>query len=151
VILYSLICVEGHEFDSWFRDSAAYDRQIEKGLVCCPFCRSAKVSKAMMAPNVLRSDRTRSHLVEQDSAPRQVAFLDERHAELRAMIRELRETIIESTEDVGEKFAEEARRIQDGETARRSIRGRASLEEAKALLEDGIEILAIPGLRGDGN
>jgi hypothetical protein len=151
VILYSLICIDGHEFESWFRDSDAYDQQIETGLVCCPFCRSTSISKAVMAPNVLRSDRARPHMVADAPKSRRAAFLDEQHAPLRAMIRELREKIVETTEDVGEKFPEEARKIQDGEAEQRSIRGRASLEEAKALLEDGIEILPIPGLPGDGN
>lgn len=151
MILYSLICVEGHQFDSWFRDSAAYDQQMEKGLVCCPFCRSTNVSKAVMAPSVLRSSRTRPQMVQDEPAGRKVAFLDEQHAALRAMIRELREKIVEATEDVGDKFSEEARRIHDGETKERAIRGRASLEDAKALLEDGIEILPMPGLPGDSN
>ena len=80
-----------------------------------------------------------------------VALLDERHAQLRAMIRELRESIVASTEDVGERFPSEARKIQDGDAEPRPIRGRASLAEAKSLLEDGIEILPFPGLRGEGN
>ncbi|PWB84434.1 MAG: DUF1178 domain-containing protein [Methylocystaceae bacterium] len=146
MILYRLICVEGHEFESWFKDSAAYDAQSARGAVACPFCQSAKVSKAVMAPNILRGDR-----LSQSSGGSDVALLDEQHAALRAMIRELREKIVTATEDVGDKFPDEARRIQDGESQARAIRGRASFEEAKALLEEGIEILPIPGLLGDGN
>jgi hypothetical protein len=141
VILYRLICAEGHEFESWFRDSGAFDKQAAQGDVVCPFCHSAKVSKAVMAPNVLRSKGRGSG---------NAALLDEQHAALRAMIRELREKIMAATEDVGDRLPEEARRIQDGEAQARAIRGRASFEEAKALLEEGIEILPIPGLP-DGN
>lgn len=146
MILYRLICDEGHEFESWFKDSAAYDAQSASGAVTCPFCHSAKVSKAVMAPNILRGDR-----LSQNSGRNEVALLDEQHAALRAMIRELREKIVAATEDVGDEFPDEARRIQDGEFEARAIRGRASFEEAKALLEEGIEILPIPGLPGDGN
>ncbi|MBU3887154.1 DUF1178 family protein [Methylosinus sporium] len=140
MILYRLICSEGHEFESWFRDSEAYDRQAAQGAVSCPFCHSTKVAKAIMAPHVARrSARARE---EGTGVP---ALHDERHAALRTMIRELRQKIAASTEDVGDRLPEEARRIQDGEAEMRAIRGRASFEEAKALLEDGIEILPIPG------
>jgi hypothetical protein len=138
VILYRLVCAEGHEFESWFRDSAAYDSQIAQGAVSCPFCHTTQVSKAIMAPHVARGGR--------ESEGRPVALLDESHAALRQMIRELREKIAASTEDVGEKFPNEARRMQDGASETRAIRGRASLEKAKALLDEGIEILPIPGL-----
>lgn len=147
MILYRLICAEGHEFESWFKDSAAYDKQAAQGIVTCPFCHSAKVSKAVMAPHVARSDRESKP----DARASDVALLDEQHAALRAMIRELREKIVASTEDVGDNFPDEARRIQDGEAQERAIRGRASFEEAKALLEEGIEILPIPGLPNEGN
>lgn len=145
MILYRLVCAEGHEFESWFKDSASYDKQAAQGVVTCPFCHSTKVSKAVMAPHVVRSEHRPSGL-----RANEVALLDEQHAALRAMIRELREKVVASTEDVGDQFPDEARRIQDGEADARAIRGRASFDEAKALLEEGIEILPIPGLP-DGN
>lgn len=152
MILYTLHCAEGHEFQSWFRDSAAYEAQIEKGLVACSHCGSTRVSKSVMAPNILRSPSARTTgRSETTDAPRDVAFLDEQHANLRAMIRELREKIEAATVDVGEEFPAEARRIQEGDAQERPIRGRATLEEARALLEDGIEILPIPGSAGEGN
>ncbi|MBG0811926.1 DUF1178 family protein [Methylosinus sp. H3A] len=140
MILYRLICSDGHEFESWFRDSDSYDQQAAQGAVGCPFCHSTEVSKAIMAPHVARrSSRSRE---EENCAP---ALLDERHAALRTMIQELRQKIAATTEDVGDRFPDEARRMQDGEAETRAIRGRASFEEAKALLEEGIEILPIPG------
>jgi hypothetical protein len=170
MIHYSLVCDAAHEFDGWFRDSATYDVQASSGVVACPYCQSTKVAKAVMAPHVARKSarrpsakpaqetrqETRQETCPQRPEERQadrqpVVLLDERHAQLRAMIRELRETIVASTEDVGESFPAEARKIQDGDAEPRAIRGRASLAEAKSLLEEGIEILPFPGLPREGN
>ncbi len=179
MIHYSLVCDAAHEFDGWFRDSATFDAQASSGVVVCPYCHSAKVAKAVMAPHVARkfSPRASAEKTRQPSCARRqdesqvegqvesqderqsdqqadrqpVALLDERHAQLRAMIRELRETIVASTEDVGDSFPSEARKIQDGDAEPRPIRGRASLAEAKSLLDDGIEILPFPGPPGEGN
>jgi hypothetical protein len=163
MIHYSLVCDAAHEFDGWFRDSATFDAQASSGVVVCPYCHSTKIAKAVMAPHVARNSFPRASVEEngQPSCARRpdegqeesqpVALLDERHAQLRAMIRELRESIVASTEDVGERFPSEARKIQDGDAEPRPIRGRASLAEAKSLLEDGIEILPFPGLPGEGN
>jgi len=152
VIHYSLVCAEGHEFDSWFRDSAAFDAQDASGLINCPICQSAKVAKAVMAPHVARGDAAEPAKSAADIRParRDSLPLDERHAQLRDMIRELRERVLEASEDVGDNLPKEARRIQDGDAPERAIRGRASLEEAKALLEEGIEIFPIPELT-EGN
>lgn len=133
MIRYKLICEEGHTFDGWFRDSSAFDEQCAQQQVACPFCASIHVTRGVMAPHVARSDR------------------DEEMARLRGMVRQLHDTLIEQTEDVGDRFPEEARAIEDGDAARRPIRGHATYEEAKALLEDGIEILPIPELPSDGN
>jgi hypothetical protein len=167
MIHYSLICDAAHEFDGWFRDSATFDAQASSGVVACPYCHSTKVAKAVMAPHVARKSFPRAPVEETRQRPcarrqdesqedrqadrQSVVLLDERHAQLRAMIRELRETIVASTEDVGESFPSEARKIQDGDAEPRAIRGRASLAEAKSLLEEGIEILPFPGLPGEGN
>ncbi|QGM97892.1 DUF1178 family protein [Methylocystis parvus] len=133
MIHYTLVCDEGHDFDGWFRDSATFDAQCERGFVTCPYCASTKISRGVMAPRISRNGR-------EDDADR-----------LRQMIRDLRERVVSETEDVGERFPEEARAIEDGEADRRPIRGRATFEEAKALLEEGIKILPIPGSPNDGN
>jgi hypothetical protein len=150
LILYTLHCAEGHEFQSWFRDIAACDAQIEQNLVACPHCHSTGVSKAIMAPSVLRPAGDHERSLDEESRP-QAALLDDQHTALHTMIRDLREKIEAATVDVGDEFPEEARRIQYGEAEHRSIRGRATLKEAKALIEEGIEILPIPGPAGDGN
>ena len=113
------------------------------------FFRARRLKKS--ASRRARGARTRARREPGNKPSQPVALLDERHAQLRAMIRELRETIVASTEDVGESFPSEARKIQDGDAEPRPIRGRASLAEAKSLLEDGIEILPFPGLPGEGN
>ncbi len=159
MILYSLVCDAAHEFDGWFRDSATFDAQASSGVVVCPYCHSTKITKAVMAPHVARNffphasgdEKRQPSCARRQEESQPVALLDERHAQLRAMIRELRESIVSSTEDVGERFPSEARKIQDGDAEPRPIRGRASLAEAKSLLEDGIEILPFPGLPGEGN
>lgn len=162
MIKYALVCDAAHEFESWFASSESYDTQVRRGFVTCPYCQSPKISKAVMAPNVARTDKAsrdralRPPEPSNDAGapgvqPQQMALLDERQQALREMIRELHEKIVESSDDVGAAFPEEARRMHDGETPARSIRGKASFEEARALLEDGIPVLPIPDLPEERN
>ncbi len=133
MIHYTLVCDGGHQFDGWFRDSQTFEAQSAQKLVSCPYCATTAVARDVMAPHVARGTRA------------------EESQNLRQFIHELREKAITETEDVGDRFPEEARAIDEGEAERRAIRGRATFEEAKALLEDGIEILPIPELPSDGN
>jgi hypothetical protein len=161
MIRYSLICDNAHEFDSWFSNSSAFDEQSERALVVCPFCDSAHVTKAIMSPRVTRTDIAMPSLPAQEaptadaSKPteekRPLALFDEKHAALRNMVRELHAKIIETTVDVGSRFPEEARRIHDSEISEQPIRGHATAEEAKALLDEGIGILPIPTLPDERN
>lgn len=149
MIKYSLVCDGAHEFESWFRDSEAFEKQAKRGLVSCPTCGSIKVGKAVMAPSVARTDRAPSVAAATPSDG--VALLDPAHKELREKLRELHRQIEANSVDVGEKFPEEARRMHEGAAPERSIRGQASLAEAKALLEEGIPVLPIPGLPDERN
>ena len=149
MIRYALVCDEAHEFESWFASAGAYDEQARRGFVTCPYCNSPRVSKAIMAPNVARRDRedaTPAPAAVQPSQERSqdMLLVDSKMAEVRAMVRALREKIMEHTTDVGAAFPEEARKIHDGESEARPIRGQASWEEARALIEDGVEIMPIP-------
>lgn len=151
MIRYALACEAGHNFESWFRESASFDAQAAAGLVECPVCGSAKVGKRIMAPSVARTDRE-SVVPAAASAPGPapaMALLDEKQSRLRAMARALRAEIEEKTEDVGRRFPDEARAMHEGDQPQRSIRGEATAEEARALLEDGVPILPIPGLPED--
>ncbi|MEQ9125981.1 MAG: DUF1178 family protein [Alphaproteobacteria bacterium] len=135
MIRYSLVCKAGHVFDGWFPGIEACDKQLKKGLVACPDCGSSKVKKALMAPAIApkKSDS--------DAARKRVMAFAEHRAKLAA----LREHVEQNFENVGERFPEEARRIHYGEAERRDIYGEASLAEAKELVEEGVEVAALPG------
>ena len=164
MIKYSLVCDNAHEFESWFPNSDAFDKQAKRGLVECPHCGSQKVSKALMAPSVSTSKRRArntfiEHMPQPATAvtppvpvpPQPVALLDEQQQKMRAAIRELHEKIAETTVDVGKSFSDEARKMHDGEKPQRAIRGEATFAEAKELWEDGIPVLPIPSLPEDRN
>ncbi len=146
MIKYALQCKDGHAFESWFPDSDAFDVQARRGLVSCAVCGSTKVSKQIMAPAVSASR-------EVQPAPQggEMVALGDREKALREMMRELHRQVVANTDDVGDKFPEEARRIHYGESDPRSIRGRATADEAKALHEEGVEFLPLPGLPDERN
>ena len=147
MIRYALSCEAGHAFDSWFANSAAFDRQAARGLVTCPTCGSAKVEKAIMAPALAGGRDTEA--AEPDKTP--VAIVSKEEVELRKKLKELRDHIVKSADYVGEKFPEEARRMHYGEIEHRSIYGEASAESAKSLAEEGIEFHPLPRLPDERN
>jgi len=138
VIRYRLRCSAAHEFEAWFPSSQSYDAQADAGRVSCPECGSAEVEKAIMAPNVASGVSRREP----------VAAMP---AEMREALREIREAVIARAEDVGTRFPEEARRIHYSEDNTRAIRGTASRDEVRELLDEGIEVVAIPHLPEDAN
>jgi hypothetical protein len=154
MIRYALSCNQGHSFESWFADSSAYDKQAKRGLVTCPHCGSAKVEKAIMAPQV---SGTRKRGVSSNApavaaaADQPVAMMSPQEMEFRTKLKELREHITKNADDVGQKFPEEARKMHYGETEHRSIYGVASPDDAKALAEEGIEFHPIPILPDERN
>jgi hypothetical protein len=149
VIKYALICEQRHEFESWFASSGAYDPQAKRGLVSCPSCGSIKVEKAIMAPRLSRT-RKRQRTAETPSAA-PVAMLTPQEQELRTKLKELREHITKNADYVGQKFPEEARKMHYGEIEHRSIYGEASIEAAKELSEEGIELHPLPLLPDEQN
>jgi len=126
MIKYGLKCRKGHEFEGWFPDSAAFDKQAAGGKVACPDCGSRKVEKAIMAPRVGKSA--------------------ERVAEMRKKLVALREHVEANSENVGPEFAEQARKIYYGEIEARAIYGQTTDEEAEALAEEGVPFARIPWL-----
>ncbi len=153
MIVFTLRCSDGHEFETWFRDGATYERQARKGLVSCPECGSAEVEKAVMAPRLGRS--TKSDPAPQEARPnppveghaRSPAEIPDRPptpAEFRRALQVLRSYVETNCENVGKGFADEARRIHKGEAKARGIYGDATPAEAEKLAEDGIEVAAIP-------
>jgi hypothetical protein len=160
MIRYTLSCERGHEFESWFANSGAYDKQAKRGLVTCPACGSAKVEKTIMAPKIMGPKLARTDLAEPLSpppvppatpAPAPLSVMSSPERELRQKLKELRDHVTKNANYVGTKFPEEARKIHYGETEHRSIYGEASREEAKALHEEGIEFHPLPILPDEFN
>ena len=150
MILFTLKCGADHEFEGWFRDNAAYDRQQRRGLIACPECGSSQVEKALMSPRLGRSHKDGpAPAPEAPSEPSAAASSETTEApptpaQVRRALQILRRHIERNCENVGDRFATEARRIHRGEAKARGIYGEATQAESKALLEDGIEIASIP-------
>jgi hypothetical protein len=158
VIRYNLICGKRHEFESWFADSAAYDKQAKRGLVSCPVCGSAKVEKAIMAPRLARKDKSTSITVAHEApvpampeASTPVAMMSPQEKEFRTKLKELRDHLTANSDNVGKKFPEEARKMHYGEIEHRSIYGEASPQDARELHEEGIEFHPLPVLPDERN
>jgi len=130
VIVYNLRCRNAHEFEGWFKDSAAFDTQAKGGKVVCPVCNSKKVEKAIMAPAV--SGAKKSNLTESEAK------------QMRQFMTGLRKYVQDNADYVGPKFAEEARKIHYGEVEERHIYGEATLKEAKELVEEGVDVAPLP-------
>lgn len=150
MIRYDLVCDNGHAFDGWFRDSAAYDEQAAKKLVGCSECGSTGIQKQLMAPNLPAKSNRKAEKAE---APQKMLAgpVDPRAAMMIHMMRELRKEVEKTAEHVGNKFAEEARKIHYGEAEKRGIYGEATGDDAKALIEEGIEVHPLPWLPDDAN
>ena len=158
MILYRLRCSKGHEFESWFKDSKTYERQEKKSLIGCAVCGEAKVSRAPMAPRLNKGGGKGAKTVEVEkpaeakpapaapSAEQQQMAALSRHMpkELREALLKVRAEVEKNCEHVGDKFAEEARKIHYGESDKRGIYGETSDEEAEALADEGIEFGRLP-------
>jgi hypothetical protein len=144
MIKYALGCAEGHGFESWFPDSAAYEKQRKRGFVACPECGSTRVDKAIMAPAVVGGERAAGN-----ASPE--ILTDDRRRQAREFLTRMRREIEANTDDVGVKFPQMARAMHLGDEPERAIRGRASLEEAKSLIEDGVGVMPLPILEDELN
>ena len=134
MIRFSLVCEQAHEFDGWFRNGGDFETQKKRGFVSCPVCSSAKVEKALMAPSVSTGKKRE-----------QIALaMGEQQRQMMAQLKEMTRKVRENADYVGDKFAEEARKIHFGETEARGIYGEASPDEARSLAEDGVEFMPIP-------
>lgn len=158
MIRYSLRCERKHAFEAWFANSADYERQKKRGLVTCPACGSASVEKAIMAPSLGRGAKKGAAQTETEPADRPetdgrtpVAIMSPQERELRTKLKELRDHLIRNAVNVGSRFPEEARKMHYGEAEHRSIYGEASPQEAKELLEEGIEFHPLPVLPDERN
>lgn len=160
MIRYALICDNGHDFESWFPTSASFEEQAKRGFVSCPLCNSIRVERAIMAPNVARTDRGAKQIEAQavsaepaqaGAGPAPVALIGEKEIAFREMVTALHAHVTANAEHVGKRFADEALKIHHGESDSRPIYGEASPEDARMLHEEGVEFLPLPRLPGTGN
>lgn len=141
MIRFSLCCDNDHDFDGWFRNGEDFDVQNRRGLVSCPVCHSSKVEKALMAPAV-STGRKRDKVA--------LAMGDEQRKAL-AKLKALADEARKNSDYVGDRFADEARKIHFGEVEPRGIYGEATQEEARDLLDDGVEFMPLPVFPDDRN
>ncbi|MGH6800780.1 MAG: DUF1178 family protein [Methylocella sp.] len=145
MIKFALLCARGHEFQSWFQSSEAFDAQVKSGLVLCPLCQATEVTKAIMAPAIAsRGAAERAIPPAQAQSQTKVALLDRHDRKSRAMVNAFRKRLFEQADDVGTRFAEEARKIHEGLVPERPIHGLASIGDARALIEEGVPVLPVP-------
>ena len=164
MIHYNLRCADGHAFESWFQSSSAYEAQERRKLVDCPVCGSTDVERAIMAPQIIsRKGRDKAAPeplptpvpapipTTEVVAPSSTPLLMAQDRELRAKLKELRDHIVKNADNVGERFPNEARKMHYGDIEHRPIYGEASPDEARALVEEGVEVSPLPVLPDDRN
>jgi hypothetical protein len=158
MIRYNLRCERGHAFESWFQSSSAYESQEKRKLVNCPACGSAKVERAIMAPQIV-SKKGRDNAAPapapvgpaEVSVPASTPLMMAQERELRAKLKELRDHIVKNADNVGDRFPNEARKMHYGDIEHRPIYGEASPDEARSLIEEGVEVSPLPILPDDRN
>lgn len=145
----NLQCRHAHGFEGWFASEEDFQGQLARGLVECPLCGDAQITKMPSAPRLNLGASQPAPVAAPATAKQEV--MSAPNEQLQAAWMQLVKQVMTQTEDVGERFAEEARKIHYGETEERGIRGQASREETQALLEEGISVLPLPipkGLKG---
>lgn len=156
MIHYDLRCSEGHDFDGWYKDSAAFDRLSKRHMLECPHCGDTKVQRALMRPAVAKGQSLplpapQAAPQPQQSAPQEAVAAGPMPAQMRAMLQKMRAEVEKNCDYVGPQFAEEARKMHRGESDKRGIYGETSPEQAESLAEEGIEFNRIPWVpRADG-
>ena len=157
MIRYNLRCDRSHTFESWFQSSSAYESQEKRKLVSCPSCGSTKVERAIMAPQIVSKKGREVAVSEPAAIPAETPatestpLLMSQERELRAKLKELRDHITRNADNVGERFPNEARKMHYGDIEHRPIYGEASPDEARALIDEGVEVSPLPVLPDDRN
>lgn len=139
MIQYSLQCSKGHRYDAWFKNAAAFDEQQARGIVICAVCGDPAVEKAPMAPAVARTDQGR--------VPVSAAHPD--MVKMRELMRQYRNKVMNEADNVGDRFAEEARKMHFEEIEARGIYGQATRDEIVGLIDDGVDFLPLPDVGED--
>ena len=141
MIRYDLVCENEHFFESWFKDSKSYQKQLEASEIACPKCNNSNISKSLMAPGIPKKTNTKNGNVIANSSS----------SSINNAIRKIRDEIKKNSEYVGDQFPEEARKIHYNEAEMRSIYGKASKKEITELADEGIDIIQIPEIPDDKN
>ena len=141
MISFSIVCENDHDFEAWFRNGDDFDAQRRRKLIACPACGSTRVEKALMAPAVSTGRRKEKMALAIGTEQRKAM----------AKLKELTEKLKQGADYVGDKFADEARKIHFGETEARGIYGEATVDEARSLHEDGVEFLPLPNIPDEQN
>ncbi len=156
MIRYTLRCDRGHGFESWFQNSSAYESQEKRKLVSCPDCGSVKVERAIMAPQIVSKKAAApaeppSVASTEVTVPASTPLMMAQERELRAKLKELRDHVVKNADNVGERFPNEARKMHYGDIEHRPIYGEATPQEARSLIEEGVEVSPLPVLPEDRN
>lgn len=154
MIKYQFDCRKGHAFEAWFGSIAAYEKQAASGLVVCPVCGTKKVEKSLAAPAVHGTRTSSRRKVKRESPVPAIYGPAPDHDKAREIIGEMRKLktkLLENSENVGPRFAEEARKIHFGDAPARAVHGEATLSDAHSLAEDGVPFGMIPKLPEDHN
>jgi hypothetical protein len=154
MIKYDLRCEQDHAFESWFQSSSAYDSQRKRKLIACPSCGSSKIEKAIMAPRLAGTRKRGRVEAPSEAVPAEAStpsLVMTQELELRAKLKELRDLVLKNADKVGERFPNEARKMHYGDIEHRPIYGEASADEAKSLIDEGIEVMPLPTLPEDRN
>lgn len=144
--VFDLQCDQGHVFEGWFSSREGFDQQIAQGLLHCPICNSAAIERKLSASRIntgaVKKDESKVGLDKAKDSSQQVAAVQSHVLQhLRAMVRQ--------SENVGPRFAQEAKRMHEGEIEQRAIRGQATAQECKELLEEGVAVMPIPDFLDD--
>lgn len=149
MILYQLRCAKDHEFEAWFKDGQTCERQLARKTVECPSCGNRKVVKALMAPRISGSEKKQQSANLPAAAPAPAASshpMSVMASAMRQHLQEVRAKVEANCDYVGDKFADEARKIHYGETEARGIYGEATDQEHQELVDEGVEVARIPWL-----
>ena len=145
MIRYELLCPNGHHFDAWFRDSNLADRQLRQKKLECAICGDKKIKKAMMAPRLASGSGLGSTSpIEPPPSAEHQEDMAVHTADSKTLLRGLRQYVEKNFENVGDRFAEEARKLHRGESNHLAIYGQTSKDEHRALEEEGIDVTTLP-------
>jgi len=154
MIVFDLACPSAHVFEIWFGSTADYEGQKARGLIVCPYCGSSEVEKAVMAPRVAAKSNQRSEAVQlpaptpspptSEATPMASMPSPEAFKTMVKAMAEVQAKMLEGSDYVGSRFADEARAMHLGETDHRPIHGQTTVAEAKALIEEGVPVAPLP-------